>query len=319
MTGVDTPNVATFSQITDPNFRARSLSIAKKRKSSEEADLMSDVVGEAYNNSVCLTQVMGAINKIMETQAEPSPLPKCFKELEKVLTRIVDFNMNLAARYASLMVSTDKSKETIERNVVSGNLATSVENSAAYKKSCDDLVQTALQCKVFNIDFGSELNSHSDIVTKSKEILNTHESLKDILPKVNIAPLGKSTKLNQDGNQSVPLLLKVKTVEDKIKLQEGIRQANLKTGFHWPKNLIDNISKMRSQLSEYENEELNLKNKHILIRPNFETGKSLNILYREAGSTVKWTHLETVKVPVEAKLLAKFKCQQICKSKYFNV
>ena len=151
------------------------------------------------------------------------------------------------------------------------------------------MAQTALQCKVFNLDFGSELKSHSDILAKSKEILGTHGSLKDILPRVYIAPLGRVTKPNKEGKHYIPLLLKVRTIEDKTKLQEGIKDANLKTGFHWPKNLIGNISKMRTQLSEYENEDLNLKDKHILIRPNFETGKSLNILYREAGSSAKWT------------------------------
>lgn len=315
------PTPLSFSQVTNPNFRNRTLSTnSRKRFKSTEAQRNDDVVSEAYNSSVCLTNVMGEINKILENEVkEPSPLPKCFKELEKVLSHICDFNMNLAARYVSLLDATDKSKATLEKNEACGNLATSIENSAAYKKSCNELTQTSLQCKVFNLDFGSELKSHSDILTKSKEILGTHDSLKDILPRVYIAPLGKVTKANNEGKQSIPLLLKVRTIDDKIKLQEGIKDANLKTGFHWPKTLINNISKMRSQLSEYENEELNLKNKHILIRPNFETGKSLNILYRDAGSSAKWTHLETVKVPADASLLAKFKCQQICKSKYFKL
>ena len=75
-------------------------------------------MSEAYNSSVCLTNVMGEINKILENEVkEPSPLPKCFKELEKVLSHICDFNMNLAARYVSLLDATDKSKATLEKKL----------------------------------------------------------------------------------------------------------------------------------------------------------------------------------------------------------
>ena len=72
------PTPLSFSQVTNPNFRNRTLSTnSRKRFKSTEAQRNDDVVSEAYNSSVCLTNVMGEINKILEKEVkEPSPLTK---------------------------------------------------------------------------------------------------------------------------------------------------------------------------------------------------------------------------------------------------
>ncbi len=72
---------------------------------------------------------------------------------------------------------------------------------------------------------------------------------------------------------------------------------------------MEEITKMRSQISSFRDEEIYMTDKHILIRPNTETGKSLFISYREKEANSPWIHLQNVKVPADSKLVAQFKQQ----------
>ena len=78
------------------------------------------------------------------------------------------------------------------------------------------------------------------------------------------------------------------------------------------------VKKIRDQVSKYEKDDVSFKGCQILIRPNFNTGKSFNLSYRK-GTSGKWEYIQSFKTPAPEDLLTQLKCEQVTKSDYFEL
>ena len=309
----------TFAEIVNNGtFRPRANSKRIREGSDSDFQPPSDIVERAMINWQNVTSTMESLEKKADNMGSDQETAKSLvSKLSPILNDTAELLMLLARKVGGLEKAADSTKATLTKNVVCGNLVNSVETSVAYKKCCEDLKATATQCKIIDLDFGANLKEHGEIVKKAKESLEEIAELKDIIAKAQIIPLAKQTTL-RNGKNTIPFIVKTKSKEDRAMVVKEVSKSGLKTPFHWPKSIVDDITKIRVQLSNYKNEKIDLTDKHILIRPNTETGKSLFISYREKDSNKPWIHLQNVKVPADSKLVSQFK-QQPCYSEYFKL
>ncbi len=75
----------------------------------------------------------------------------------------------------------DRHAEVLERNCVGVKIVNTEEKSLAYDKSCNELKESGNLWKVFELDFGSDFNSTTEIVKKAREILENMDGLKSKL------------------------------------------------------------------------------------------------------------------------------------------
>ena len=100
-------------------------------------------------------------------------------------------------------------------------------------------------------------------------------------------------------------------------LDRALKARNQTTCYHWPANLAKNVKEIRSQLSSYVDDDYDLRNAQIMIRPN-ETGNLLMITYRYDFDS-EWMHLENVSIPAPQEWLAEKNLEQPCKSDFFQL
>ena len=313
-----------FAQIAASSIRPRSGSV--KRAATEDPPYESSYISKAMDHWEVITKSMTDTKKQLVEHPEHSvPNSLCaiffqgFCSLEKALTSVSQLQFDMAKKLDKTEKISIENNSVIDQNRAGGNIVSSVEKSSSYEKVCTEIKTTANYCKVLNIDFESELKTHPEIVKKARAVLSLNESVKDQINSVQIVPLGNATKMFE-GKNSVPILIKTSNKEEKLNLENEIKKAGLKTSFHWPKCIMNCVKSMRSQLSKYHDESIDLRSKQIMIRPSFDSGKKLNISYRDSnGENTKWTLLESVKTPVDEILLKQFKGNQICKSKYFKI
>lgn len=314
-----TPNSAqaSFASVVLGNRgRDRSNSIKRARTETSEHPTYVDNAFKTWTN---LGTALSVVKKDLEDNFNEEGSIGCqvlkgFSLLEKCLNDVSEMSFEMAKDLDKLKNKSIEHDSVIEKNCAGGNIVNKVENSTAYKNSCNELKDTNYQCKVLNIDLEQQLSNPSDIAKKAREILNKTPQISDRLKNIQVIPLGKTTII-KDNCHSAPILLKAKNIDDKTFVEKALKREGYNCAFHWPKTMFKTIHQIRSQVSTFENEDLNLKGKQIMVRP-LESGKKITISYREPN-TSKWTVLDTVKTPASEDLLEKFNAQQICTSKFF--
>jgi hypothetical protein len=213
----------------------------------------------------------------------------------------------------------ERVENVIERSKSTGGIITDqVERSAAYEKDCLELASANLTTKIFGVDLEAKQDDQDKIVTQAKLVMsNKSNGVRDMITKVRVVALGKVSSF-RDNINTCPILCKSSSKANKAKLDKELKNAGFSVAYHWPKNAIDNINKIRAQLIKHKTTELDLTDKQIMIRPSQETGRNLFISYRAVGEK-EWTLLERVRTPVEKKLLEKYSAKQLCTSKFFTL
>ncbi len=277
-------------------------------------------LGRAFEHWSLVTKVMENAETVFNKE---HPNHDLFESIRTVLNSAASLQFDMAENLDSLVQKgleqenvIDKHSEVIDRNCAGGNIVTSVEKSSAYEQSCIDLKESGKLCKILDFNLEEESSAPAEISKKARDILNKKDKVKTLLKDAQIISLGKSTVLKND-KHTVPLLIKLKSKDNRDIMDRELKNAGFSTAFHWPKTLMKSITCMRNQLKTFKNEELDLNGKQIMIRPAYETGRKINIHYRQENEK-KWTFLEAVKTPVHDNLLSEFKGgEQICKSDYF--
>jgi hypothetical protein len=311
------PLLKTFaSALNGARSRQRIKSYKRDRSESSEHPSYVDQAFKTWSNlGASLTVVKKTITDNFNDENSIGPqVLNGLSLLEKCLNDVSEMSFKMATEIDNLKHLSNKHDSVIEKNCAGGNIVSNVENSATYINSCNELKDTSYQCKILNIDLEQPLSSPSDIAKKAREILNKTPEIKDRLKNIQVIPLGKNTII-KDNCHSAPILLKSKSSDDKSFVEKALKREGYNCAFHWPKTMFKSINQIRSQVSTFQDEEINLIGKQIMIRP-LESGKKLNISYREPN-TSKWNLLETVSTPASEELLEKFNAKQICTSKYF--
>ena len=312
-------------------FRERANSKRARVGSSENSqDLSFDLFTDLTST---MTQIRADLdkqtwNKNNTTKADKdkflTPISNGLDILEKRLSDIGNFCFSMAKSHDKLVeekngliARMEKLESTISVNVASGDLVSEIDKSATYKDLCNQTMNSNLLSKIPNLDLGVAVSVPREALVETiKKKLN--ETLPpNTLDNVVITPLAKETRIDNEGKNIIPVLFKSKDKENRSALEKALKNRNFNINFHWPKELVPIIKKIRVKVANIENNELNLKNKQILVRPSF-TGKSLSISYREDFNK-SWELLEFVKTPATNEMLKNTSFIQPCTSKYFKL
>lgn len=311
-------------------FRERANSKRARVGSSENPqDLSFDLFTDLTST---MTQIRADLDKQTwnknNTKADRdkflTPISNGLDILEKRLSDIGNFCFSMAKSQDKLVeekngliARIEKLESTISVNVASGDLVSEIDKSATYKDLCNQTMNANLLSKIPNLDLGVAVNEPREALVETiKKKLN--ETLPpNTLDNVVITPLAKETRIDNEGKNIIPVLFKSKDKDNRSALEKALRDRNFNINFHWPKDLVPIIKKIRGKVANIENNELNLKNKQILVRPSF-TGKSLSISYRD-GFNKPWALLEFVKTPATNEMLKNTSFVQPCTSKYFKL
>ena len=216
----------------------------------------------------------------------------------------------------------ENTQAMVHHNVVCGNIADKVEGSAKYGKVVKDVQEGQVTSKVIELNFGQELTSREAIVQKAKTLLSKNKHMKASMAKVaKIIPLGKKTSLSKGDNpfHTVPVLIKSKTRDDKADLDFNLKKSKFKVAFHWPGQIVKPINDLRDLYSKHKDDSIDLRDKYIMLRPNYETGRSINVYYRTKDKDSKFKYLESIRTPAEYELCRQLGIEQPCTSKYIKL
>ena len=216
----------------------------------------------------------------------------------------------------------ENTQAMVHHNVVCGNIADKVESTAKYGKVVKDVQEGQVTSKVLEMNFEKELTSKEAIVQKAKTLLSKNKHMKASMNKVaKIIPLGKKTTLTKGDKPfyTIPVLLKSKTRDDKADLDFNLKKSKFKTAFHWPGQIVKPINDLRDLYSKHKDDNINLTDKYIMLRPNYETGRSVNVYYREKTKDAKFKYLESIRTPAEYELCRQLGINQPCVSKYVTL
>ena len=283
---------------------------------------------DALNNTMTkinadLSQHCSTINGKETTNAKfLNPIKKGFKTLESNLNDVSCLLFSLTKELDTLSNKVNNVESIVNKNRATGDLVSKIQDSAAYKNICSDLQNSDLQTKIYNFDLGKQVEGHREVSQAVRTSLS-NSTLSDSTKKASVTILSKSTKF-VNGKHAVPILLKCNSKIDQISLEKNVRDKGYNTAFHWPKELIEPVKKIREQLVSYKSEvdNIDMTKCHILIRPNFETGKSLQILYRLSDQTTdrRWKTWFSCPTPAPISLAKKFGNEQPAnKSKFFSI
>ena len=246
-----------------------------------------------------------------------------FEGMEKEYNSMANIVAKMGERIDMLEKNGSNYKDILCKNVVGGNIALETVDCKAYSDVCDKVKESAITTKIFGLDLGNRTEGRGEVLKKSREAL---EKVDLNTKGGKIFPLGNSTQI-RDGTHSIPILVVSKTKSEKIELERGVREKGLMAAFHWPKEIVPSITKIREDVKKIKLDGgLNMAEMDILIRPS-ETGKSITISYRKksdrsnggrGGNRGQWSILDTVRTPAPSELVNQLKGQP-CQSRFFKL
>ena len=214
----------------------------------------------------------------------------------------------------------------VQKNIHSGNLVLNLEQSERYTGVCDELCETEVLTKVLDTDFEVPMTSKDAITKKAKAKIGKTKKLENLLKKCKrIEPVARETKphkTKKDSNNqplnTVPIKLYSKNKEEKVKLDIALKGAGLITGFHWPRDIVKPMETIRRTYLNFKNDQYDLTDKYLLLRPNTVHGKSINVFFRTKEKDSKFQYLESIKTPASHELCQNLGFAQPTVSKFVD-
>ena len=257
------------------------------------------------------------------TPAELTTLSS-YNKLEKGVETLAHLLLFAFTALDTVVPTVSNNQDMVTKNVLGGNLSLDLENSDKYKKVQRDLTRSDVETKVIELDFEEKLTSKDAIVKKAKAKLGKTNHLAKVIKHLHVEPLARETKPSKEKKDSngqpintVPVIITSKNKRDKIALDKSLRKAEIITAFHWPSEIVQPMKDIRDIYQGLKIKDgVDLTDKYLLIRPNTDTGKSINIFYRSKEKGSKFQYLESIKTPASYDLCAQLNQPQPSVSKF---
>ena len=254
-----------------------------------------------------------------QPDAKPEVLQQLaqYKKLEDGFNTVTDMQLLTFRLFDLLLPSIQGTNEVVrntndmvQKNVHSGNLVLDLEGSDKYTNVCDQLTETEVLTKVIDLDMEVPMTSKDAITKKAKAKIGKNKKLENLLKKCKrIEPVARETKphkTKKDSNDqpmnTIPIKLYSKNKEEKVKLDIALKGAGFVTAFHWPRELVKPMAKVREAYLNFSNDQYDLRDKYLLLRPNTVHGKSINVFFRTKEKDSKFQYLESIKTPASYEL-----------------
>ena len=123
-------------------------------------------------------------------------------------------------------------------------------------------------------------------------------TIKNSLHNATVTPL--SREANEDGIRPIAIQFKSNDAKrDFEKFTKTQYNGPVRTSAHWPRDLAPKIKKLRENLNTYKDNDIDLTNCHILIRPT-RNCKEISVKYRPISNTNSpWTNLVKFTTPLK--------------------
>ena len=232
--------------------------------------------------------------------------------MEKVFTLVGNMNQSFANKMDYDRSRVSSVKKVVDTNVSCGNITTKIEGADDYNTIKGRMKLSARQTKVIGLDFGQKISTRDGIITKAKELLCQNSEVKKLLNKGGVAffPLGSESKV-YNGVHTLPILIRVSDHKERSKLDFALRNAQRKVAQHWPVEIKDHITHIRSCYEKFKDDDkkIDLTKCYILLRPNHDTGATISVQYKEKNAK-GWVFLENIKTPASMALIDEFDEEQ---------
>ena len=261
-------------------------------------------------------------------RASPQELSQLnqYNKVEKGIATLAELLLIAFTALDTVVPSVNNNFDMVQKNVISGNLTTTLDKSDKYNKTCNDLTRADVETKVIEMDYKQPMTSKDGIMKKAKEMMGTTKFLKNSLKRAHVEPLGRETKpskkvRDQAGNliNTVPVIITSKNKDEKINLERALKKKGFTCAFHWPSEIVEPMKHIRETYQKFSSPNLDLTDKYLLIRPNTDTGKSINIFYRSKEKGSKFQYLETIRTPASYDLCTSLNEAQPTKSKFVTL
>jgi hypothetical protein len=111
--------------------------------------------------------------------------------------------------------------------------------------------------KILDLDFGKVIESREEIIKAAKGLIRENVKLSErkefdwIMRRGRIFVLGKATKQKKyEGRPifTVPILIRCTCGSDKVRLERLIRNAGIRTSFHWPTEMMEYVRGIKERV-----------------------------------------------------------------------
>ena len=157
----------------------------------------------------------------------------------------------------------------------------SVAVKASRKEMAAKMETAVTNVKVLDLDFDKNTDDRKEMITAAKERLRAkirgadqQQRFTDITKKADVQVLARRTtkrKRRSDGQEiwTAPVVLTIKDKEDRWEMEDMLRKNKVYPTFHWPREFLDPLKKMREELKTKVDEE----SSYVRIRPVQSDGK----------------------------------------------
>ena len=197
------------------------------------------------NEGLRMARVEECVEKEREERASDARkmlarVKKCEKERERVEREMQDLKE----------VTENREEVTDKRNALT-------ECKEAERKMEVKVGAAMEEIKILDMDFGKEMDSKEEMVKRAQELIRENVQLAErkefdwILRRSRTYVLGRATKQKEyEGKNilTVPVLIKCSCGGDKVRLERLIRNAGIRTSFHWPAEIMEYVRGIRERV-----------------------------------------------------------------------
>ena len=219
-------------------------------------------------------------------------------ELSDLMQTVIKLEKKAGAAEEKAAKADDKVKE-IEK------VRETVEIKASRKDMAAKMEYATTQVKVMDLDFERSLEEQKEMVRVAKLRLTAkikkddQPKFTELVSKAGVAVLARKTakrKARESGEDiwTAPVVMTIPEKSERWEMEDLLRRNKIFPTFHWPKDFLDPLKKMREELKKKVDEE----ESYIRIRPAFSDGKwKIRADAKPKGGNAKFTHAASWEMP----------------------
>ena len=288
----------------------------KKRKAQESPEKDSPAADQVKKISDCTSRRIEDLKSLLaETEAA-----KQVKEVKDVFAKFLKstikheevVNTELSD-LLQMVVTLEKRASAAEQKAVKADVKVkeiekvreTVEIKASRKEMAAKMEYASTQVKVMDLDFERSIDEQKEMVKVAKLRLTAkvkaedQPKFTDLVKKAGVHVLARKTakrKARESGEDiwTAPVVLTIPEKNERWEMEDLLRRNKIFPTFHWPKDFLDPLKKMREELKKKVDEDSN----YIRIRPAYSDGKwKIRADSRPKEGYAKFAHLASWEMP----------------------
>jgi hypothetical protein len=230
----------------------------------------------------------------------------------KTLVDIIERQANTSSDLATEVIRLQRANEQLQVKVVSQDedisnvkLCKDKTEVKVSKKEMEERIKVAsTQVKISDISFGKEITDYKALQSAAKEVMAEKvrsDLRKDYDERIKGAALkvlsSKTFKATVDGKEiwTAPLLVTIPDRENRWAFENCLRSSKIFPGFHWPREMVDNIKVFRQTVRNLGYKE---QTHLIRIRPEERDGAwRIRADAKPKNSNERFTSVATFDIP----------------------